>query len=492
MSVIYRSILFSAVDRYANLLLFLVATAILSRLLNPAEFGAYAVISALITVISASSQEFGGVNYLIQKTALTQLNIRTAFTITFCMSAIIGAGLFAAAHPIAVAFAHEELGRGIQVAALCFLLMPFSLTPSALLKRDMEFGKLAVCSLVSNVAGTAVSIALALLGFSFMAPVWGMVATNIVVCGALLFYRPDLTVFAPSLAGYRDVVRFGLYSSGISVINVFYNMAPQLFLGRILGFTAVGLYSRATGITQTFEKLVLQVLGPILMPAIVNHKRAGSDLKRLYLDAIELLTAVQWPFLILIAVMAHPIIAVWLGPTWLETVPLVRLLCVAYLALFAACLTYPILVAVGQVKDALRASLISLPPSLAITLGASFISVEAVAASALLSLPFQATVAIFFISRHLGIRPGDLIGAVRKSLVATIGATCGGLAALVAMNAGIIDQIVGLFVAGVLALGCWWACLILTRHPLVGHLYGIVGNMASFAAPASQTSRQRV
>ena len=62
--------------------------------------------------------------------------------------------------------------------------------------------------------------------------------------------------------------------------------------------------------------------------------------------------------------MAQPIILIWLGPTWLEVVPLVRMLCIAYLALFAACLTYPVLVAVGSVRDALISSLISLPPSL--------------------------------------------------------------------------------------------------------------------------------
>ena len=78
-------------------------------------------------------------------------------------------------------------------------------------------------------------------------------------------------------------------------------------------------------------------------------------------------------------------------------VPLVRLLCIAHLSLFAACLTYPVLVAAGSVRDTLLSSLISLPPSLLIIFVASFFGVEAVAASALLTLPFQAAVAIYFV-----------------------------------------------------------------------------------------------
>ncbi|MGY4339162.1 oligosaccharide flippase family protein [Bradyrhizobium sp. LM2.9] len=67
MNSVQRSVLFSAVDRYAGLVLFLVSTAVLSRLLTPSEFGVFAVVNALTAVIAAAFQEFGGANYLIQK-----------------------------------------------------------------------------------------------------------------------------------------------------------------------------------------------------------------------------------------------------------------------------------------------------------------------------------------------------------------------------------------------------------------------------------------
>ena len=80
------------------------------------------------------------------------------------------------------------------------------------------------------------------------------------------------------------------------IINVFYNLAPQLILARVLDFNAVGLYGRASNITQMFDKWVIQVLNPVILPAISAHKRAGGDLKRIYLNAIELIAVVQWPF----------------------------------------------------------------------------------------------------------------------------------------------------------------------------------------------------
>ena len=364
MASIHRSIFFSAVERYGSLLLFLFSTAVLSRLLTPGEFGIYAVTNAVVAVISASFQEFGGANYLIQKKMLSEQNIRTAFTITFGISIIVGMALFICSDALVWFFRQEGLKAGIAVSTLNFAVTPFSVVISALFRRDMEFGKLAICSLAANVVSIGVSIALAVLHYSFMAPIWGTVAGNIVLTFLLIGFCKNRQIFRFSLSEYPDVVRFGLYSGGVSIINVFYNLAPQIFLARILDFAAVGLYSRAVGITQVFDKLVGQVLSPVIMPAIFARNRAGGDLKRIYLDAMALLSAVHWPFLAFLAIMAQPIISLWLGSTWLEIVPLVRMMCIGYLSLFVACLTYPVLVAVGSVRDALISSVISLPPSL--------------------------------------------------------------------------------------------------------------------------------
>jgi O-antigen/teichoic acid export membrane protein len=494
MTSIHRSIFFSAVERYGALLLFLLSTAVLSRLLTPGEFGIYAVINAVVAVITASFQEFGGANYLIQKKLLSEQNIRTAFTITFCISIVIGLALFMCSDVLVWFFRQDGLKAGIAVSTLNFALTPFSVVISALFRRDMEFGKLAICSLIANVVSIAASIALAVLHYSFMAPIWGAVAGNVVLTILLLAFCKNRQVFRPSLADYPDVMRFGLYSGGISAINVFYNLAPQIFLARILDFASVGLYSRAVGITQVFDRLVGQVLNPVIMPAIFAQTKAGGNLKHIYLDAIALLTAVHWPFLAFLAIMAQPIISIWLGPTWLEIVPLVRMMCIAYLSLFAACLSYPVLVAVGSVRDALISSFISLPPSLLVFLGASFFGVQAVAASAMLTLPFQAAVAIYFVSRHLDISPLDLFHATFKSVIVTFFSSAGVAACALMVEYDLLHPIAGLGLACVSAAVCWVLGMAVTEHPLLPRLRLAAAGLfdMSFPSFASYAKRNSV
>ena len=470
MSSVQRSIFFSAAERYASMVLFFVSTAVLSRLLTPEEFGVYAVVMAVVMVLVTASQEFGGISFLIQKASLSDDDVRTAFTITFCLSMIIAICLYALAHAAGGLSGFDGLKSGMSVAVLYFMISPFSMTIIALHRRNMQFGVIAICNFAGNVVMVCVAIALAVMNYSYLAPIWGMIAGSTVQTACLIATRRDLRIFSPSLSGYAEIVRFGIYSSGVALINVFSNFAPQFFLARMLDFAAVGIYSRAINLTQVFDKLVTQVISPVIMPAICAQTNAGADLKRIYLHAISLLTALHWPFLTFMAVMAKPIIFIWLGPTWLDVVPLIQLLCFGYLALFAACLTYPVLVAAGSVRDTLVCSLISLPPSLLIIFIASFFGVKAVAASTLVTLPFQAGVAIYFISRHLHLRVPDLVHATHKSVVVmlcsgTVAALCSAL-----VEYGLIGALAGILVACIATAAAWLAALVVVRHPLLQEL----------------------
>lgn len=477
MNRVHRAILFSAIERYGSILLFVLATAVLSRLLTPNEFGIYAVINAFMAVISASFQEIGGANYLIQKKVLLEQDIRTAFTITFTISVFIGILFYFLRGLLAEMFSQDGLRLGIAVSAMNFALTPISTTISALFRREMNFRILAICSICGGAVTATISIVMAMLGYSYMAPIWGLLAGNAAMALLLVFARREIRIFLPALGNCADVIRFGLYSSGVSVINVFYNLAPQLFLARVLDFTAVGLYSRATNATQMFDKLVIQVLAPVIMPAIVAEAKSGGDLKRIYLDAIELLTAVQWPFLMFFAIMAPAVIHIWLGPTWADVVPLIRLLCVAYLALFATCLTYPMLVATKSVHDALLASLIALPPSLLIIFGSSFFGVTAVAAAALVTLPFQAAVAIYFVGRQLKLTFYELVRAVMKSACVALCSSIGALASATLIEFQFVGPFVGLLLAGLSGGTIWLFGLVALNHPLFTRLRQVMSNL---------------
>ncbi|MBV9532184.1 MAG: lipopolysaccharide biosynthesis protein [Bradyrhizobium sp.] len=486
MKRLYHSILYSAIDRYGSLIFFFVSTGVLARLLSPAEFGVYAVVNALTTIAGTSFQEFGGSNYLIQKPSLTERDIRTAFTIVFALSAVFTAGLLFLRGPIATFFAQKGIETALLISCLNFLIFPFSLTITALLRRDLSFGALARCNLAGSVVSAVASIALAIAGFSFLAPVIGTVAGNATTAVCFIAVRKNLGIFRPCLEGYEEVVHFGAYSSAVVLVNVFYNMAPQLLLARVLNFNAAGLYSRATSITQVFDRLVLQVTTPVIEPAIFAHSRAGGDLKRAYLRTIESISALQWPFLAFMALLADPIIWIWLGPTWSDVVPLIRMLSVGSLALFAAYLTYPMLVAAGRIKDTLTVSLITLPPSFALMIVASFFGVEAVAGTALVSLPLQAAVAGYYVGRQIGLTLIELAQALLKSSLVTLCTVGGASMGMVLSHFSHSARLAELLISAMLAAAAWTGSLLLIGHPFFEHARSLISGFRLKSIPNGQ------
>src|SRR3546814_9326477 len=76
------------------------------------------------------------------------------------------------------------------------------------------------------------------------------------------------------------------------------------------------LLHRATSTIQIYRKGVLEGLMPVLLPAFAAKLRQGHALKDSYLRGVAYLTAVGWPFSVVLALLAHPILPVLFGTQW--------------------------------------------------------------------------------------------------------------------------------------------------------------------------------
>jgi O-antigen/teichoic acid export membrane protein len=201
--------------------------------------------------------------------------------------------------------------------------------------------------------------------------------------------------------------------------------------------------------------------------------RAGGDLKASYLRGLSLMSAVQWPTLIMLALLADPVVRILLGQQWGETAPLVRMISLATMTLAPAFLTFPVLVATGRIRDTLLSSLISLPPSILIVIGATTLGLWQVAASMFVAAPLQMFVALLFVRRAIGLSWGEFFGALRKSALMTMGAAAlPGLVLLMSSNGFAL----GLGEAALAVLGGavgWLAALLIVDHPLKQELLAV-------------------
>lgn len=471
MNGIRSSFVFSVVEKYLSQVLLIGTTAVMARLLTPAETGLFLTANAVI-LLADNFRTFGVGTYLVQERQIDRALVRSAFTLTLLLSSFCATLTFASADAVASFYGTPELAPLLATSSLAFVLTPFSGPIIALLQRELAFGRIAIINVTSAIAGSAITIWLGLNHHGAMSFVWGSVATSALMAVLALVMRPQLSIFVPSLSHMRRILSFGTWSSLITILNMAYDLLPRLMFGKILGFNAVGLYSRALTISQLPDRMLVSALQPVVLPALSAHVRAGGNLKEGYLRGVSLTTAVHWPALVMLALLADPVVHVLLGPQWMAAAPLVRVVALANLALAPAFLTFPVLVAAERIRDALLASLISLPPSFILVIGAAFISLEAVAASLLIVAPLQMAVAYAFIRPAIGLTWRQLWRALRPSIVLALGTALPPSFVVVLSGQGFaLDGLMTVLAVAGGAAG-WLATLLSIEHAVKGELVG--------------------
>lgn len=461
-----RSIVFSALDRYLTQALTIGTTMVMARILTPAETGLFFVANAVI-VLADNFREFGVSNYIVQERTISRAMVQCAFTVTCGLSLVMGVGFFLGADSLSSFYGEPRLKPLIEAATLSFLMIPFATPVLSLLRRDLAFRALAIINVLAAAGNAIVTIVLGLGGYGAISYMWGYVAANAIMAFAAYSFRPELWMYKPSLSGAGRLLSFGVASSSVTIITMAYEMLPRLAFGKLLGFDAVGLYSRAITICQLPDRAIVAALQPVVLPAMAGHAREGRGLKPAYLRGFELMSAVQWPMLLMMAILADPVVRVLLGSQWGAVPPLVRLISIGTMALAPAFLTYPVLVASGRIRDTVYISLISVPPSILLVIfAAKTYGLLGVAASLLVIAPLQMLVSLLFIRRAIGLTFGELASAARSSGLPTLGTVLVPCIILVWSPRGFdFDwlQTTGAILGAVVG---WAATLVAGNHPL--------------------------
>ncbi|MFZ1106332.1 MAG: oligosaccharide flippase family protein [Hyphomicrobiaceae bacterium] len=468
-TIVRRALVVSTSERYFNMAVTFATTLVVSRFLTPAEIGIWAIGLAAATAILAA-REFTSGAFLIQRRNLAQEEVRGAFTVMLAMSAALAAVLALGAPAIAALYGEPRLVSYLRVAALAVLLEAIGAPLAALMRRDMAFTHLAVVNTVGVAVFSGVTITLAALGFSYMSFAWGWAAGAGLTSALAVYLRPDLWVFKPVLRHWRGILEFGAYNGPNVFLYRLYEAIPTMVLGRVLSFDAAGLYNRTLLVCQLPDRIVLGGAVPVILPALAAEVRAGGNLGASYVRAISFITAVQWPALVVLAILAHPVVLVVLGGQWLSVVPLVQVVALASLLSFTGELTYPVLVSLGAMRDLLRRALIAWPLSALVIAGASTFGLMAAALSFFVIVPFQAYVSLCFVRRHVPVPWRALAGACGRSAVVTLCSAAGPLCVVAALGFRFDMPVLAALLAGALAAAGWLAGVWLTRHPLMHEL----------------------
>lgn len=318
-----KSVSITTVFTIATGVLGIVYFAVMSRLLSKADFGYFAALTGVMTVISSIADAGLGAA-IIQKKDADKSFISTAFTMSFLLGLSCFLIVFFGAPLLARLVADDYLTTPIRVMSVTLLFNSFTSVANAQLYRKLQFKRIGTIGFVSNVFNTALSVALAIKGFGLYAMI--AYATFGPFLTMILLYTTSAKVPKPGIQ--KEYVK-GIFSFGgwltLSVIcNKIATYIDRLVLPKMTSVETLGAYTRPASFTSNLTGALTDIMDKVLFPMLSDIQDNRQAAISVFYRATELLNSFSVILGCVLIFNAELIIQLFFGPEWLELVPVMR------------------------------------------------------------------------------------------------------------------------------------------------------------------------
>jgi O-antigen/teichoic acid export membrane protein len=310
-------------------LLHLMVGVVLARLLPPADFG-LAALALIVIGFAAMVSDVGVGAAVIQRLVVTTAHLRVAFTLSVLAGVVIAAGLFGIAPLVALLAKSPAVSPVLRVQSIVFIATGVGTVARAQLQRRLDFRRLFAVDLSSYLLGYAlIAIGGAVLGWG----VWSLVIGSLVQSwlASVLCVSAAKAPLRPLLAKreLRDLLGFGVGVTLNGVIAYIGRNGDNFLVGRFLGTTALGLYSRAFNFMMLPINYFSNVIPTVLIPAFSEIQTDRARVGRGYLMGVQTATLITAPVMVWVIVSAPHLIIGLYGERWAGAVVPLQLLAAA-------------------------------------------------------------------------------------------------------------------------------------------------------------------
>lgn len=304
--------------------LILVATAVLARLLLPSAFGVVTLALVFMTFLE-TLQDLGLTQALIVASPDQERDqAQTTFMWTMAISGALAALASIVAQPAAHFFGQPELRTIIPVLGAAFVIEALGATHNALARKRLDYKARAYAEGAYVILRGATSIALALMGFGAWSLVLGYLAGTIARTALLWLLVPFRPALRFTHRHLRSLARLGVMLTAVDVLAAVVQNIDYLFIGRVLGSTALGLYMMGFRLPELLIMNIAVVAGGVLFPAYSALR--PESLQRGFLVSLRFTVALVLPIGLGLAILARPFILDLFGAKWEQSIPVLRIL----------------------------------------------------------------------------------------------------------------------------------------------------------------------
>ncbi|WP_180070051.1 lipopolysaccharide biosynthesis protein [Acinetobacter sp. YH16038] len=300
---------------------------ILARLLMPEMFGLVAMVVVFMS-IGQALMDGGMTSSIIRTKNPDQLDYSTVFITNIIMSLGVYGVIFIAAPYIALFYNQEILTNIIRILSLTFVIRALVAVHMAKLTKEMNFKLQMKLQIPSTVMAGIVGISMAYQGYG----VWSLVWLNLIQAISFTVQTLVFMKWRPSLIfnfeRFKYHFNFGYKLTLASLIDVIFNDAYRIAIGKLYSPAAVGFFHQAETLRLFPVQQISTVVGKVTYPLFAKMNNDDA-LKFAYKITMKLVLILIVPLMLGLILMAEEGFRFLFGEKWLPAVPYFQILALA-------------------------------------------------------------------------------------------------------------------------------------------------------------------
>ncbi|WP_346343363.1 lipopolysaccharide biosynthesis protein [Rhodococcus sp. MS16] len=293
----------------------LIMTVVLARLLEPADFGLFALALLAVNLFDYVKDLGVGAALVQSQREWTRL-APTGLTLSVLFGVFASAVLAGTAGITATALNHPELAPLIRVLAIGLMISSLSAVPAARLRRELDFRSRMLPEFLGAVVKATLTIVLAVEGLGVWSLAYGQLAGTVVTTVLYWWVVRTKVPFGFDSQEARDLVRFGIPVSAVTLLAFAIYNVDYLIIGFRLGDEQLGLYSLAYRLPELVVLNLCIVISEVLFSSLSRLQHDRPALGQHYLQVLSVVTALTAPISVALAAAAPSVIGTLYGPTY--------------------------------------------------------------------------------------------------------------------------------------------------------------------------------
>lgn len=284
---------------------------LLTIFLGKEEIGLFFAVSELVAILGYFS-DIGLAAALIQKKEKPKLaDIRSTFTIQQILVLTLVALVFISTPWLRNFYQIPSSGIWLLWSlTIGFFLASLKTIPSVILERKLRFDLLVVVEIVENLLFYGIAVLFAWKGIGILSYAWAVLARGIAGVILIYLFSPWKVGFAFEKDSLKHLLKFGIPYQANSLLAVVKDRMMNVFLWKIVGAGGVGILGWAQKWAQMPLRFVMDPVMKVTFPAFSRIQEKKQQLRNAVEFSLFCITALSFPLLTGIAILAKPLIEI--------------------------------------------------------------------------------------------------------------------------------------------------------------------------------------